>query len=133
MTIDPVELKRHDLFHNAVNFRSRERDEIRVAVHEGNVAAIRSYVQGISAQQHSAARRSIRPQQDGRAFEMPAAAVERDSFVQLKGFPLPEIDDGVWPLDPLPELAVQMDGCIPERMAPCDHATEHMGMRHCQA
>ncbi len=129
MAVDAVELQRHNLSDNLIDSRRRERNVIRVAVHERYVATIRCYKHGVAAQEHAAAICSLRPQHYCRAFEMSTSTVQCESLIQLMSFLIPVFDDWVGSLDPLLEVGMQIDRCVAKRMAQFDHAAKHVGVR----
>jgi hypothetical protein len=59
--------------------------------------------------------------------------VQRDALPQLQSFSLPELDDGVGALNPLPVILMHMNGHTAERMTPFNHASNKVGMGDRQA
>src|SRR3990170_4291137 len=122
MTVDPIESQRQDSLDNPVDNRCRERDEIRETIHEGDMFAIRGHIHGIASQQRPLAICPLWPQEDSRAFEMAATPAQRETFFQFKRLPVPEFDDGIGSLNPLPMVSMQVDWRVAERAAPLNHA-----------
>jgi hypothetical protein len=78
---------------------------------------------------HSLASRSGRPMQHRSTGEMPAAADQRDTLLQLESFALPELDAAIRLPHPFGVVGVKMHRHIPERSAPINKRCVEVRMR----
>jgi hypothetical protein len=75
-----------DGLQDVVDFRSTERNEIRIAVHKADVLAICDDLNNIAAQQSSATISSLLPMQNGPACEVTSTTNELHLGIQLMCF-----------------------------------------------
>ena len=105
-----------------------QRDEVRVAVHEAHVPAIRDHLDDVAAQQRPSALGPRRPVQHGAAGEVPAAADELQPLAERLALAAPQLDRRVGAHDPLRVVGVQVDRAV-EPSGPVHHGRVVVGMR----
>jgi hypothetical protein len=126
--IETVERVRRDHVRDALHRGSRQRDQVGVAVHEADVAAILHDLEDVPAQQGAAPLGARRPVQHRATREMASAVQQREPIPQLSGPALPEGEGGVGPHHPRSVGGVQIDGGG-EGPRPLHHAGVVVGMR----
>ena len=98
----------------------RQRDQVRVAVHEADPAAVRDHLHDVAGQQR------VADVQHGAAGEVAAAADQRQPVAEIERLALPQLDVRVAARDPLAVVGVQVHRAVvaraPSRPCPCSSA-----------
>src|SRR6266536_3089352 len=119
--VDPVERQRRQGPGDAGHLRGGQRDEVRVAAHEGDVAAVAHHRDRVPDQQRAPAAGAGGPVKDRRAREVPAALHQRHPGDDVEAV-VPQPDRRVGSRDPARVGTWQVDGRATERLAPLDDA-----------
>src|SRR6188472_4112364 len=112
-----VWLERRD---HPLDRRGGQRDEVRVAAHEADPAAILHHLHDVAREQGAAALLAVRPVQDRAAREVPAEAQQRDAGLEHAGVAVPKNEAVVGAHHPLAVGNVEVHGRI-ERAGVLDH------------
>src|SRR5439155_25663928 len=114
-----VRLKFHD---DAAHSRAIHGNEIRVAVHEADVSAIRADLRHVACDQRTTATLAGCPMKHLKTSEMPTDANESEIVIQAMRLALPEHNRRILMLHPFAIRLVQVDRDAAECTAPLDHA-----------
>src|SRR5476649_545585 len=103
MTVEHVERKRRHRRADALDLFLRERNEIRIAAHEGEPLAVGGDGENVAGTDNTpplaapagAAILTLLPMQHAAAFEVTAAADQRDAVPQCERVALPQLDRGI--------------------------------------
>lgn len=118
--IDAVELHPLEDVTDPLDLRCRQRDQVRVAVHEADPIAVGHDLNDVSHQERTAPARAGAPEADRGAFEMPAEPNELELVADASAFTRPELDPVGRADDPFAIGLMQEDASI-EALCPFDH------------
>src|SRR6478609_2065370 len=103
--MDRVELERLERSGDRLDRGRRPRYQVRIRVHEADVAAIRDHLDDVARQQRS----PVGPMEHLSSFVVATAADESQTGSELVGLAVPETNRRIWAQHPLPLRLVQVD------------------------